>query len=1194
MIWRYVPLFAVALCASLPAAPPADREGSAADPVRYSRDVRRILSDRCFQCHGPDASKRAADLRLDEFAAATAPRDGGAAIVPGDPGASELWRRISSDDPDERMPPASANKAPITAAEREVLRRWIEQGAEYEAHWAFVPPQRPEPPAVESPTWARNPVDAFVLARLEQAGTRPSPESDAETLLRRVFLDLTGLPPTPAELDAFLADGGAAAYERWVDRLLCEEPYVSRLAERIAAPWLDAARYADTCGIHTDNGRQMWPWRDWVLHALRDGMPYDRFLTEQLAGDLLPDATQSQRVASGFNRNHVTTDEGGAIAEEYLVEYAVDRVSTTSAVFLGLTMGCARCHDHKYDPISQQDFFSLAAFFNSIDEPGLYSQTADSNRAYEPFLAVPSAEHERVSQELAASLIAVEKRMNTPAQGEDATRAEFERSILRQAALQWSLPEVIAAAAGDPQVTLTPQADGSVQASGPVPETEEHLLTLRTSERGLRLLLLEALPTPGGAAGAGRAFNGNGVLTGLTIESRRAGGDAPWEPIALRWAWTEHTQKNGDFEPGNVLDVSDNLGWSLDGHQKPGSRLLLVLTEREFGGPELTELRVRLSYRSEYVQHSLGRVRIRVSPLAESAVPLLPVWAGRWYTVGPFPAETEALYDTAFGPESLPTIDRTNNFGAGNQYWRFDERLADERVVALAEGQNASYVGRTVWSPDERELEVSLGSDDGWQLFVNGARVAERRIERFPAADQDTARVRLKPGPNALVLKIINTGGPAAYYFRAQRTENALGSDTLAYLLPGEALSPELVERRSAGWRRLHSPMFLAAETELSELRRQQAELDARTPRTMVMRELDTPRETFVLLRGQYDKPDRQRPAPRAVPAALGRLPDGAPANRLGLAQWMVDPANPLAPRVAVNRFWELLFGAGLVRTSEDFGLQGEWPSHPELLDWLAVEFRESGWDWKRLLRLLVTSSTYRQSSTVRIDLATRDADNRWLSYYPRRRLSAEQIRDQALYASGLLNERLGGPSVKPYQPDGLWPEVAMLQSNTRNYERGVAADLWRRSLYTYWKRASPPPSLQTFDAPTREACVIRRPSTNTPLQALVLWNDEQFVEAARVLAQRTLAETASDAERLERLLRRCTGRRPTPAERDRLEQALRAFRESFAARPAEAQALLAVGAAPRPELDAPAEELAAWTMVASAVLNLHETMTQD
>jgi hypothetical protein len=1205
--------------------PAAKPKAQASERIRYSRDVRPILSDRCFQCHGPDANKRQAGLRLDDHDEATRDLGGAFAIVPGSPDQSELVRRITSTNPDEVMPPENSHKHALSMDEQELLTRWIAEGAVYEPHWAFVPPVRPELPKTSDPGWQRSPIDAFVLARLDARGLRPSPEADRHTLLRRVFLDLTGLPPTPDELDAFEADPSPDAYERWVDRLLNEEPYRTRTAERLASPWLDEARYADTNGIHTDAGRQIWLYRDWVLNAFRANMPFDRFTTEQLAGDLLPDATVDQQIATGFNRCHVMTDEGGAIDAEYLVEYAVDRTSTLGSVFLGLTLGCARCHDHKFDPVSAQDFYNLYSFFNSNDEPGLYSQLPDPNRAFEPFIVVPTSEQKEELSQLAERIAKLQTELDREDPSDATHREEFEKTVSSVFAKAWAPSKPTTAKATD-DATLTINDDGSVTASGTNPPKETYEITLRTDGTDLTALLLEALPDPALGGGIGRAYNKNAVVSGVTATAVSVVDPSKKTDVEFQWAWADHSQFNGDYHVTSLLQPGGSHVWALQGHEKPGGRVAILLAKVPFGFEGGTDLVVRVEQRSMYAEHTLARVRLGVAKIPADTYAMLPAAPSRWYVVGPFPGDKEQnrVYEPVYGPEEGDRLDFARNFGFGNQYWRFDVNLADDKLNTLADGRNVTYVGRYIYCPTPRTLDVSLGSDDGFKLYLNGVEVASRVIERGLAADQDKATLQLRAGANTVVMKICNTGGAAGFYYKPAPDSAKLAGDLVAAVLPESARHDELKSRFDRAWRVAYLPRYREALGGFEAANKRKAEVDAAAPRTMVMKELAKPRETFVLTRGVYDKPDPARPAHRAVPKALGTLPESAPGNRLGLAQWLLAPENPLTSRVAVNRLTELVFGTGLVRTSQDFGLQGEWPSHPELLDWLAIEFRESGWDLHHILRLLVTSATYRQSSVVRADVAEIDPDNRLLSYYPRRRLSAEQIRDQALYVSGLLVEKLGGPSVKPYQPDGLWQEVAMLQSNTREFQRGMAADLYRRSLYTYWKRASPPPTLMSFDAPTRESCVVRRVSTNTPLQALSLWNDTQFVEAARKLAERVLSEpgpweegtqqgssvpppaapanaqpagappaTTFDDLHVDRLFRYATSRVPSAAEHAALLAALKDFRDRYAQSTEDAAKLLAIGDS-KPSESLAKPELAAWTMVANAVLNLHETITQD
>jgi hypothetical protein len=760
--------------------------------IDFNRDVRPILSDSCFVCHGPDEEQRKAKLRLDTRPGALARlRGGGHAIVPGKADVSELVRRILTDDDSERMPPAKTNKK-LTAAQKDLLKRWIDQGAPYAQHWAFVAPKRPELPPVKRAGWVRNPIDRFILARLEKEGLAPSPEAERTTLIRRLALDLTGLPPTLSEIDAFLKDTRPDAYERVVERYLSSPHY----GERMAVDWLDAARYADTHGYHIDAGRDMSRWREWVIDAFNRDLPFDRFTIEQLAGDLLPNATIEQKIASGFNRNHMINFEGGAIPEEYLNNYIVDRVNTTSTVWLGLTMTCAQCHDHKYDPISQREFYQLYAYFNNVPENGL---------------------------------------------------------------------------------------DGS---------------------------------------------------------------------------------------KGN-------------------------------------------------------------------AAPLLKA-----------PTKTQL------------------------------EEIA--------------------------KLDAQI-----------------RDLEKMP----DAAK-------------------------------------------------------------------------KLVELRKTKASLEAKAASTMVMQELPKPRDTFMLIRGEYNKKGAKVGA--GVPAFLPSLPKDTPNNRLGLARWLTDPAHPLMSRVIVNRYWQMYFGAGLVKTVEDFGAQGEAPSHPELLDWLAVDFSSGGsrpWSVREFVRMIVTSSTYRQSSIVTKEHLARDAENRLLARGPRFRLQAEFIRDQALAVSGLLNRDIGGQSVSPYQPAGLWQELAARQDSknwsAQFFVQSHGKDLYRRTMYTFWKRTSPPPQLVTFDAPDREVCTVRRSRTNTPLQALVLMNDPTYVEASRKFAERIMQREKTPEARLAFAFRLATARMPTEREAAILKRVLDRQLQTYRQDPKAAEALLKVGESARDDTLA-VPEMAAYSIVASVILNLDEVVTKN
>jgi len=1035
-------------------------------------------------------------------------------------------------------------------------------------------------------------IDAFVHQGLQQIGAEPSAEAAPATLCRRLFLVLTGLPPTPEELAAYLDDSRADRYERLVDQLLTEEPYATRHAEHLASIWLDAGRYADTSGIHMDAGRQAWLWRDWLIQAIRDDKPFDQFVVEQLAGDLLPNATDAQKVATGFLRNHVTTDEGGAINEEYLVEYAAERTSTVGSVWMGLTLGCARCHDHKYDPISQQDYYQLFSFFNNNEEPGLYSQARNNpNRALEPNLSVPTdAQHQRRGQ-LAEQIAAAKALRDQIDPDEQRNYGDFLNRVGGELGLHWTRPRVQQANSSG-GATLTVLADSSVLGSGDSPEHDTQTYQLLTHATAQRWLCLEALPDASLPKGrTSRASHGNTVLQHLKLEARPVAGsgdgEAAWREVPLLYALADIEQQNGDFGVGNAL-VDDGKGWAPAGHQQSGPRTAWFLTEQPFGFDGGTELRVTLKYDSRYTQHVFGRVRFSTSRASDGGMHAVPLWSSGYYTCGPFSGKQ--LYETAFGPEQATGFVRDAKFrGKG---WRYREKFGRDRTNLIGNGVQVTYIGQRVWSPDAREVEWKLGSDDGFQLYVDGRLVKERRVNRGVRLDQDRAKATLTPGAHLVVLKIVNTGGAGGFALQTVADQRELRDDLFLAMVPDVIADPVRQQKLLHAYRSKRSPVYLERTAQLDALQAESKALEAAVPMAMVMQERGQMRPTFVLDRGEYDKADQERPVTRELPKVFGPLPEGLPKNRLGLARWLVSDDNPLLRRVAINRYWEFVFGTGIVRTSEDFGMQGEWPSHPELLDWLAVEFGKRGHSVRSMLRLMVTSATFRQQGRVG-PAAARDPDNRLLSWFPRRRLTAEAIRDQALYLGGLLVERTGGPSVKPYQPEGLWREVAMLQSNTRIFRRDDGDALWRRSLYTYWKRACPPPSLLTFDAPTREFCTIRRSTTNTPLQALVLWNDEQFVEAARELAARTMREHPTDDARLAAMYRRATARELRGPQLQMARETLRQLQRRYQQDPDAAGKLLAIGEKARDQqLDAAG--LAALTMLASAFLDLDATLYID
>ncbi|MCC6669864.1 MAG: PSD1 domain-containing protein [Planctomycetes bacterium] len=1141
--------------------------------VDFGREVRPLLSEHCYACHGPDSAKRKAGLRLDTAEGASAPlRSGARAIVPGDPEASELLRRVTHADPEERMPPASTRKR-LRPEQVEVLRRWIAAGAGRTPHWSLVAPARPRVPEVQRPGWDQ-PIDRFLLERLLHEGLEPSAAADPRTLLRRLHLTLTGLPPTPEEVHAYLEDRGADAYARAVERLLGG----TRHAEHLTRFWLDAVRYADTHGFHFDNERGIWPYRDYVLDSFHTNKRFDRFTIEQLAGDLLPEASTEQVVATGFLRCNPTSAEGGMIAEEYLALYAKDRVATTATVWMGLTLGCAQCHDHKYDPFTIEDHYRLFAFFHNLDELA----TDENQLVPPPRLAVPSPQQAARQGALQAKVAEVEHAMEAPDPAVDAEEAAYcEREAGRLRAL-WHQPELRSAVSlGGAQ--LAAEADGTIVVRGALPAKDVHELILATPHGDLRALRLLVLPDPARGLCA-RGGNGNLVLTEIEVEAAPLEDPLARRRVELRAARADYAQR--EYPAERVVDGDPATGWAiLEERDRPHE--LVLEPAAPFGSAKGTLLRVVIRQDSQFPEHTLARYRVQVASRAE-ATPA--VWSA-WRHAGPFPgADAASLYQAEHGPER--DADATAGFAAGTVAWREQPEWQDGRVHSFGETVAAHYLWRRIESPGERTITVAFGTDDGVQAWWNGDRVLDRRVPRAVQPDQERLVLRARAGANTLLLKVVNGGGQSGFTFRVV-------GETVSGLPVAVGLAvQEPAERRTAAqaralrlhYRAAHSERFRAHEHERERLRAELAALDAEIPRTMVARERKERRPSFVLRRGQYDQK-----GPQVVPGTPAALPPLAPAGetatRLDLARWLVTQEHPLTARVLVNRLWALVFGVGLVRTAEDFGAQGEYPSHPELLDWLACEFVDSGWDVRHVLRLLVHSAAFRQGSVADPALRARDPENRLLARGPRHRLDAEAIRDQALLVSGLLVERFGGRSVKPYQPAHLWKAVAYVGSNTENFVADRGEGLYRRSLYTFWKRTAPAPTMLLFDAPSRESCVVQRARTNTPLQALALLNDVQQVEAARGLAQRALRAPGDDADRIAWAFERATCRPPEAMEARVLVEDLAVYRERFRADPAAARALVAAGESPVPAGLEPTE-LAAWIPIASILLNLDETLT--
>ncbi len=1110
--------------------------------IDFNRDIKPILSDKCFACHGPDAPNLKIKLRLDTEAAALAElRAGKHAVVPNHPEQSELIRRINAKDEAMRMPPVDSGRR-LSQREIELLTEWIRQGAKWERHWSFVAPVRPSLPKIKNTEWPKNAIDYFVLAKLESAGLEPSPEADRAILIRRASFDLTGLPPTPKEVDDFIADKSTNAYEKVVDRLLASPRY----GERMAFRWLDAARYADTNGYQLDGERSMWRWRDWVISAFNRNLPFDQFTIQQLAGDLLPKPANPREaldrvIATAFNRNHRGNSEDGIVPEEYRIEYIVDRVDTTSTVFLGLTMGCARCHNHKYDPITQREYYQLSAYFNSIPEDGRASNYGNSA----PWIAAPTPEQQRQLKLIENRIAGKTRQLELGLKRNAAALHSWERSLKPSANSHWFPKEGLL-------LRHSMDANARLEIAGTLarinlarPDDDEN----------------ETKITKQAVAKDESAFK-DGVDTRTGVPFFKA------SPLGQAVAF----DGNLYFDAGKVAnfdyrdrkrDYKDNFAvsvWFYPESEQSGAivaHMADTAGETDYGLPK---------NKGWGLFFNNGKVHFN----------LVSVWADDSFRV-----------ETA---EKLPL-----------RQWHhvvatFDSAEPADKVKIYVNGREAGLNvihGRIFRSFGDTKRTLKFGAGGGAKYHFKGAIDEVRIYKILPEADQ----IAVLACADSLE-KIASI--PPAARSRAQRLKIEG-----AFLDSSAPVALQQVRRQ------------------LAELKREKLSLESEFSTLMIMQETPEPRPAYVLRRGAYDQPMEK--VDRALPAALMQYAEGqqeevSPNNRHGFARWLVGKENPLTARVQVNRFWQMLFGTGLVKTVEDFGSQGELPTHPELLDWLALSFSTgsygtgsgsdlvrpakskqlttargtdpAAWDVKALLKLMVMSATYRQSSKASPDLLQRDPGNRLLARGPRLRLSAEMIRDQALAASGLLVEKLGGPSVKPYQPDGLWKDMTF--SNMTFYDQAKGQDLWRRSLYTFWKRTVLNPAMLNFDASAREFCTVRETRTNTPLQALNLMNDVTFIEAARMLAERAMIECPTDErERLKLMFRFVLGRLPADSELAVLLKSFHAQLAHFRSEPEEAKGLLAIGER-RNDTKLDSAELAAYAMTASLILNLDEAITRQ
>ena len=1008
----------------------------AESPVDFDRDIKPILSDNCYHCHGPDAESREAELRVDQKDSVLSQRDDYWIVQPGRPDESELIARLTADDPDERMPPADSGKE-MTAEQIELLRRWVSAGAPWKEHWSFVPPTRPRLSNPQHLKGARNEIDYFVVQRLAEKGLSPALPADRRTLVRRLYLDLTGLPPSGEQVQAFLDSRSDEAYEQLVDELLASPQY----GERMTIAWLDQARYADTNGFSIDGGRHMWLWRDWVIHAYNQNMPFDQFVIEQLAGDLLPEPTPDQLVATGFNRNHMITHEGGTIPEENLANYASDRVRTTSEVFLGLTMGCAQCHDHKYDPITQRDYYRFLAYFNTLEDKGL-----DGN----------SGRNARPRMEATSIL------------GRNGTETKQLRSQLQE--LEQQLKQPLAS-----QAAWEEQARQEIAGLG----------------KDLKLVPVEVL--------------------NVTSPNRAA-----------------------EFE---IRD--DGMLYLKDG----GGRSPSILAK--FSQEEVIGLRLVFYPDPSYSQGGLG-------------------YGEKKGLEGSFLLTSLSASVTALASEQVDLY-----------------KLIDIRG-ATATASHADHPAVDCLNPTDF---------DGWSP---GADVDSPQSITF----QFARPINASETPYLTVMMVWGgsgdlKGGKCRIYTMSGNDDQTNIPQEVREIL--DIVAEQRTPQQSEHIRSYHASIAPERANLRYQIENLQERLETLTGKyeVMVMNTAEKPRTTHILNRGQYDQPGEVVTA--GVPEHLPQLPEGFSDNRLGLAKWLVEPDHPLTSRVAVNRLWQMFFGRGIVATSADFGSQGAPPTHPQLLDWLSREFVESGWDVKHVVKTMVMSASYRQSSAVSPEKLEADPYNQLLSRGPRFRLEAELVRDSMLQVSGLLKQRIGGPSVRPYQPPNLWREVSHFGSSpatSQVFVQDHGERLYRRSMYTYWKRTVPPPSMVSFDAPSRETCTMQRERTNTPLQALVLLNDPQFVEASRNFAERILRSSTETDQRIRFAFEQALSRPPSDQELAIVRQTLNSELTRFRKTPNAAAEYLQYGEADRDASLSP-EEHAAWTTVATLIFNLSEMITK-
>ncbi|MCC9643129.1 PSD1 and planctomycete cytochrome C domain-containing protein [Rhodopirellula sp. JC740] len=1159
--------------------------------VNFGRDIRPILSDHCFACHGPDEHDRQAGVRLDSA-------DGIADVIDTDDHeASLLIERIVTDDEDMIMPPTEYHK-PLSETQVALLKRWIAEGAPYESHWAFSTPQRKPVPGAEASDSDR--IDQWILAGVKSLGLSPAGKADRRTLARRVSLDLTGLPPTLEQVEAFVKDSSPDAYENLVDELLATPDY----GEHMARYWLDLVRYGDTHGLHLDNYREMWPYRDWVIEAFNQNMPFDEFITKQLAGDLLDEADEAQslknKIASGFNRLNVTTNEGGSIYDEVFARNVIDRTDSFGTIFLGLTTGCAVCHDHKFDPITQKDYYALSAYFNSLDGRAMDGNAKD----HAPVIRVPSEEQSAELTQLASDLAELDRELAGPLPEVDAAQLEWQRSLSEsEESLQVKLhpSEVSTTQGGKAKVN----DDASVEWEGTPPAKDVMQIVSPLSDGPWKVLQLHA-HTDKDHPRVGTATNQNAVLSEIKIETR-PNSEAEWTCLKIRSARANVEQSGKEFAISNAIDgkIDATTGWAVAGHQQTGDRTAwfeIPDLKNHVESPD-AQIRVSLHYESVHVAHMLRKVTLSLNSSMGQFPADQQIVLGEVHMVGPLPIQNAGDgLKNAFAGEDKNEFDASRVVTHSDREFQWQHHadvvaILPNTLPADDEQPSVTVLHQVVRSPSDQKVELMIGYDDGGVVHLNGKEVAKQNLGK---QESDTFKplakrhsLDLKKGDNHLFIRHVNRQGPAKLTYAikspAMQFSDAL-KDRLAKVDVRDE-SEQALDWQSAQvfYREMvcDHPRWQALQDMRDGMIAMRDKVNGQIATTLVWKETSKPRDAFILQRGLYDSPGDK--VERATPGFLPEFPEDAPNDRLGLAKWLLRDDHPLTSRVAVNRFWQQLFGQGLVKSSEDFGSQGHQPTHPELLDELAIDFRESGWNVKELMKRLVMTETYQRDATATQRMLAVDPNNQFFARGPRFRLDAETLRDQLLSVSGRLVTKRGGPSVKPPQPAGLWEAVGYTDSNTANFVADEGDKTLRRSVYTFWKRTSAPAVMSTFDAPSRESCTARRERTNTPMQALLLLNETQAMDAARAMAEQVISLPTPDPsdweansrERLRSVFQRVTLRPIETSELRALEALLTDLTEHYTVQLEEARALVG----------SPNPDWAAWTVVMNTLLNLDEVV---